>query len=278
VDWRAWTVYGGAGLLAFGGLLALPAMIPRQAFWRRASRFMAIGGLVLCLAAAVVGWVRMGRPPVGGTAETFQLLAVGLVMGYLFVEGLAKSREAGLPALLLAAGLMLAGYRGSPAPAVAGSLPPAMESGWVLPYMVGSFLAYGFLLMGVLQAVVFLVVREAWPRRADRAGRAVYWSVCMGVPFLLWALLAVALWSQGVRGRCWSWTTREVWLLAYCLLLLAYLKLHLIAGWRERRAPWFLVIASLAGIMAFARMRELPTPAGDQAMQVRPPAASPEAD
>ena len=40
----------------------------------------------------------------------FLLLAASLALAYVVVEGLAKSREAGLPLLLLAAGLALAGW------------------------------------------------------------------------------------------------------------------------------------------------------------------------
>jgi len=118
-----------------------------------------------------------------------------------------------------------------------------------------------------VQATVLLIVRELWPRRAERAGRAVYWSVCFGFPFLLWGVLMAAVWAQGVRGSYWSWTGREAWSLVYCLALLAYLNLHFIAGWRERRAAWFLLVVTLAGLGAFAHLREVPTARRDRSME-----------
>jgi ABC-type transport system involved in cytochrome c biogenesis permease subunit len=238
-------------------------MIPRRAFWRRSSRFLAIAGFLLCLAGAAGLWVRSGRPPVCSRTEMFLVLAPLLALAYAVSEGLAKSREAGLPILLGAAGLALVGEAGFPEPVVAGGLPLELRSRWLGVYFLVSLLAYGFLFAAGVQAAVLLVVRELWPRRAERAGRAVYWSVCMGMPFLVWSLMVSSLWSHQARGLTWSWTPREIWSLAYCLLLAAYLNVHLIAGWRERRAAWLLVVSSLVGVCAFSSLRRMPGPRGD---------------
>ncbi len=270
MDWRELAAYLGAGLLALGGVLALPAMIPRAAFWRRSSRFSAIAGMFTCGAAAIGTWVQMGRPPVASGAEMLLLLAPALAGAYIVAEGLAKSREAGFPVLLIAAWLAWAGYSGSPDPVVAGTLPLPVRSGWLPIYLVGNSLAYGFLFTAGIQAVVLLVVRELWPRRAERAGRAVYWSVCLGFAFLLWAAMVAGIWAQGVRGSCWSWTSRELWVLSYCLLLAAYLNVHVIAGWRERRAAWLLIATTLVGLCSFSGLRELPAPKGDMSAQTQP--------
>jgi len=263
MDWARPAVYTAAGMLALGGLLALPAMIPRAAFWRRCSRLMAIAGMFLCLAVAILSWVQIGRPPVGSRAEMYLLLASTLVLAYIVAEGLAKSREAGLPVLLIAAFLALTGISGMPHPLAAGEIPLPVRSAWIAPYLATSLAAYGFLFAAGIQAVVLLVVREIWPRRAERAGRAVYWSVCLGLPLLIWSMMIAALWSHGVRASVWSWTGREIWTLAYCLLLAAYLNVHIIAGWRERRAAWFLVVASLVGLCSFASLQQLPAATGD---------------
>jgi hypothetical protein len=79
--------------------------------------------------------------------------------------------------------------------------------------------------------------------------------------------MGAAIWSQSVRGTVWSWTARETWLLVYVLLLAAYLNLHFSAGWRERRAAWFLLVASLAGLVSFGAQRSFPAPGGDASMQ-----------
>jgi ABC-type transport system involved in cytochrome c biogenesis permease subunit len=276
--WRELAAYIGAGLLALGGVLALPAMIPRGTFWRRASRFSAIMGMFICTAVGIVTWVRMGRPPVASGAEMLLLLAPALALAYIVAEGLAKSREAGLPVLLTAAWLAWAGYSGTPHPVVAGELPLPVRSAWLPVYVVGNSLAYGFLFTAGIQAAVLLVVRRFWPRRAERAGRAVYWSVCLGFAFLIWAAMVAGIWSQGVRGSFWSWTSRELWVLVYCLLLAVYLNVHFIAGWRERRAAWFLIAATLVGLCSFASLRELPAAAGDMPASVpysRRPAGAP---
>ena len=264
---RGWAICAGAGLLALGGVLALPAMIPRTALWRRASRFSTIAGLLLCAAVGVADWARMGRPPIASCSEMLLLLAASLATGYIVAEGLAKSREAGLPVLLLAAGLALSSLGTSPGSPGVGALPLVMRGPWLPVCFALSIVGYGFLFAAGIQAVALLVVREFWPRRAERAGRAVYWLVCLGFPFLLWSMMVFAAWSQEVRGVHWAWSGRELWSLAYCLALLAYLNLHLIAGWRERRAAWFLLLVSLVGLGAFVNSRRVPTSSGDAAYE-----------
>jgi ABC-type transport system involved in cytochrome c biogenesis permease subunit len=252
-------------------------MIPRSAFWRRASRFSATGGALACLAGAVGFWAAYGRPPVGALPEMLLFLAPAMALAYLFGEGLAKSREGGLPVLLLAAGLALAGARGAPDPVLVDPLPLPLRSTWLAAYAALAFLAFGFLLTAGVQAAVLLVVREFWPARAERAGRAVYSSVCLGLPVLLLSMIAAALWGQGVGGAFWGWSPRELWLLSYCLALLAYVNLHFIAGWRQRGAAWFLLAVTLVGLGAFGAVRDLQAPgrgAAQERARGRPPQAA----
>jgi hypothetical protein len=83
-------------------------------------------------------------------------------------------------------------------------------------------------------------------------------------------VLGQAWWGYSVRGELWDWTFREIWQLVYCLSLVAYLNLHLMAGWRERRAAWFLLVASMAGLIAFGGLRSFPAPGGDVRVRETP--------
>jgi len=274
--WPVWVGWCGAALLVLGGLLApAAAAAVRAPSWRRASRFSAVLGALACAAGAAGVWALTGRPPAGSAAETLLILAPAMALAYALTEGLAKSREAGLPALLTAAGLYLAGLAAAPHPALAGRLPAGLASPWLPFCLVSGLVAYGLLFTAAIQAATLLAVRELWPARAERAGRAVYWSVCLGLPPLLWSMMGAAAWSQSVRGTIWSWTGRETWALIYALLLAAYLHLQFMAGWRERRAAWFLLAASLAGLVSFGALGSFPAPGGDRGIADRPAAAAP---
>jgi ABC-type transport system involved in cytochrome c biogenesis permease subunit len=284
VTWHPWAIRVGAALLALGGVLALPAMIPRSALWRRASRFSAAAGALACLAGAVGYWLACARPPLGAAAGMLLFLAPAMALAYLVGEGLAKSREGGLPVLLLAAGLSLVGARGAPDPALVDPLPLPLRGPLPAAYAVMAFLAFGFLLAAGVQAAALLAIREFWPGRAERAGRAVYSSVCLGLPCLLLAMIASALWAQRVDGAWWGWSPRELWLLGYCLALLAYVNLHFIAGWRQRGATWFLLAVTLVGLGAFASLGDLQRPGerpareGARGRPGEPPQPRPRAD
>jgi len=244
----------GAGLMAMGGVLAVPAAIFKtRALWRRSSRWSAILGLLSCVAAAAVQWQGLGRPPVREVSESLLLLAPGLALGYLLIEGLSKSREGGLPILLAAAGMALvtattlAGY----GPLYPDPLPPELASPWLAAYAVVTLLAYGLLGAGSVQAVAFLVVERFSPARGERAGRGAFWAVCLGFPLLVWSLLIAAVIAADSRGSLWSWGARETWTLVYTLVLTAYLCLRYVGHWPERRATWLLALSLGLWAVAF---------------------------
>ena len=245
----------GSGLIAVGAALAVPAALHKyRPLWRRASRWSAILGMLACAAAAAIQWSGLQRPPVFSVPESLLLLAPALVLGYLFIEGLSKSREGGVVILLASAGaaLLAAVTVASSGPLCPAPPPPELDSPWLPAYAVTAFLALGLLGAAGLQAAAFLVVEHASPARGERAGRGAFWAVCLGLPPLIWSLLISAVWAQGARGSLWDWTNREVWTLVLALLLAVYICVRHIGYWPERRGAWLLAASVVAWAIALA--------------------------
>jgi ABC-type transport system involved in cytochrome c biogenesis permease subunit len=249
VDPRVALLSVGAGLLAVGGVLSVPAAIFKSTrLWRRASRWSAIVGMLGCAAAAAIEWWGLSRPPALSLSESLTLLAPALALGYLFIEGLSKSREGGAPILLGAAGsaLLAAMTVAAAGPLYPDPAPPELAGALLPTYAAVTFLALGLLGAAGLQAATFLVVERLSPARGERAGRGAFWAVCLGLPPLIWSLLAEALWAQQVRGDLWVWNAREVWGLVLVLLMAAYICLRHVGHWPERRAAWLLAVSIVA--------------------------------
>jgi ABC-type transport system involved in cytochrome c biogenesis permease subunit len=264
-------------LLVLGALLAPIGALLTRVLWRRASRFSALAGALLGLFVGIWQWAHLGRPPGASVSEMFIIIGPLMALAYLVGEGLSKSREAGLPVLLLAALLTFLGNGSLPPAVLAGDLPHGLKSFLIVPYLVFAMIGFSFLLTASIQALVLLVLRRMSPPRTERAGRVVYWSVCLGFPFLLCSLVTAVVWSGLASGQLLPWTRRGLWMLCYCLLLMAYLNLHLIAGWREKRAVWFLLLVSLVGLGSLRYLPEMPGPDGDQVIAVPVSRSSPKA-
>ncbi len=242
-DLRVILLSAGAGLLTMGGALAVPAAIVKwRPLWRRASRWSAVVGGLACASACAIQWWGLERPPVMSLSESLFLLAPAMVLGYLFIEGLSKSREGGAPILLAAAGTALLGAvtAASQGPLLADPPPPGLDNLWLPVYAAATFLALGILGAAGLQAAAFLMVERVSPARGERAGRGALGAVCLGLPVLIWSMLAAAGWAQEVRGTLWGWSSREVWTLVLFLVLSAYVCLRHVAHWPERRSTWLL--------------------------------------
>jgi ABC-type transport system involved in cytochrome c biogenesis permease subunit len=276
VDARAPLLVAGAGLLALGAVLAVPAAaVTVRPLWRRASRWAGIAGMFASAGAAALEWAGLGRPPVCGLSEPMLLLAPALALGYLIIEGLSKSREGGLPVLLAAAGAALGGLAAARAGAAADPLPPGMDGLWLVPYALATGLAYGLLGVAGIQALTFLLVERIWPNRAERAGRGAYWAACLGFPLLAGSLMLGACWAQSARGDYWTWTARESWTLVYALVLLAFLNLRYVGHWPERRSAAVLALSLGLWLAAFAHAWELPAAGGDAGRQPMATASAP---
>lgn len=242
-----------AGLMAMGAVLAVPAAtVKGRPLWRRASRWAAIAGFLTSAAAAAIAWQALGRAPAAGFLESLMLLAPALALGYVFIEGLSKSREGGAPVLAAAAGAAFLAAMGAAAanPLIPTPTSPWLDSAWVDGRCVAQYLALGLLGAAGLQAATFLVIERFAPARSERAGRGAFWAVCMGLPFLVWSLLMGAVWSQAAKGTPWAWSSGEVWTLIYALALSAYVCLRHVGHWPERRAMWLLAISLLPWIVA----------------------------
>lgn len=178
-----------------------------------------LAAVPLALASGVLVALRTaaaGRLPFAGMYEAllFWSLCVAL---FLLIP-----RTAGLPGLLLAAGLLAAALLLPTRLTAARPLAPALTSPWFTPHIAAAFLGYGG-----LTAATFA------PRR----------GIALPLAFIAFTL-AIGfgmVWAEQAWASYWSWDPKETWALATWLLMALALLLGL-----ARRARAGRIVTALA--------------------------------
>jgi len=85
----------------------------------------------------------------------------------------------------------------------------------------------------------------------DQLDAAIYYIVAVAVIFLTLLLITGAVWANVAWGRYWGWDPKEVAALITWAIYAAYLHMRLVAGWRGRKAVYFVLVGFLAVVFTF---------------------------
>lgn len=192
--------------VALSGLAVL--LLPVVCRVRRVRYFRAIVWLAVLpvgVGAIVWRWVGVGHPPMRNLFEAFLWLPpilAGLTMVTWWRE---RVGTVWLDALL---GFVVAFPLAFVFSSAEGQLPPALQSVFFVPHVLGYMLAYALLVRGFALACV----------GAERASRR---NVGWGFLLLTVALGLGSMWGNEAWGAYWQWDPKEQWSLATWLIYAA---------------------------------------------------------
>ncbi len=177
-----------------------------------------VWGLVLPLALTgiTLRWYAVGHPPMRNLFEAFLWMPPLLVLGTLWTQWRDKICVVRLDAIL---GFILAFPLAFVFSAEVSPLPPALQSPYFVPHVLGYMIAY------VLMARAFTLECCGHSRAADR-------NVTWGFFLLTTALALGSLWGNTVWGAYWQWDPKEQWSLATWLVYVAFFHIRTRPKWR----------------------------------------------
>ncbi|MFP5335732.1 MAG: c-type cytochrome biogenesis protein CcsB [Actinomycetes bacterium] len=214
---------------------------------------------VLHASAVVLRAAAAGRVPWGNMYEFATTGALAATAAYLFFLRRYPLRDLG--AWVVGVVLLTLGLSVTVLYTPAGDLVPALDSYWLVIHVIAAIVSGGIFTVGALTAVLFLLRLRADRRAASgrpvRYGgrfpsaatleRVVHVTHLFAFPLWTFAIMAGAIWAENAWGRYWGWDPKEVWSFITWVLYAAYLHAQATAGWRGRRATWFV----MAGYVAF---------------------------
>jgi cytochrome c-type biogenesis protein CcsB len=220
---------------------------------------LTILAFVLHLAAVLARAAAAGRVPWGNMYEFAVTGAVAATGAYLFFLRYQPVRDLG--AWIVAVVLLTLGLSVTVLYTPAGDLVPALDSYWLVIHVIAAIICGGVFTVGAAAAVPYLMRLRADRRRAaglsssysDRLPsaaslqRVVHVAHLFAFPLWTFAVIAGAIWAENAWGRYWGWDPKETWAFITWILYAAYLHAEATAGWRGKRATWFV----LAGYGAF---------------------------
>lgn len=146
----------------------------------------------------------------------------------------------------------------------ADTLPPALQSYWLVIHVSIAVLVTGILTVSFLASALQLMrdsrdsgtrwtgarlrFLDAIPTAANLEALSFRLNA---VGFVLWTftVMAGAIWAEHAWGRYWGWDPKEVWSFVIWVLYAAYLHARTTQGWAGRRSAW-LAIAGYGALIA----------------------------
>jgi cytochrome c-type biogenesis protein CcsB len=208
-----------------------------------------VAGIVPHIAALAVRTIVSQRPPFLNLYEYMMSVTLGMVIMYLALEYLTRTKVFGAVAVPLIA---LASLFTTGLPSEVAWTMPALKSAWRVPHIATAILAYSAFAIAFGLGVLYLV-RESfgsgntgfWATRLPtlkELDHTAYRMIAFGFTMQTALLLTGAIWAQYVFGRPWSWDPKEVWALVTWLVYAAYLHTRLSMGWRGRKSVLLAII------------------------------------
>jgi cytochrome c-type biogenesis protein CcsB len=248
-----WSAVGLYGLSAFAYIFGLVA---------RSTKLFVAG-----LAAAALGWVphviviglrwaQTGISPFTTISESIMLAMSVSVLLFVITE-LSTSKLRPLGVLVMPVTFVLMGWAGTLMKEAAGSLAPALQSGWLWVHIVGASTGFASVLIaaglgltyllkerikgGVLEKVPEPPVLDEYEYRFIVAG------------FIMYGLMITSgcFWANQVKGNYWNWDPVEVWSLVSWLIYGIYLHLRITMGWRGKRLAWYALAAVFFMVVSY---------------------------
>jgi len=231
-------------------------MISRQDKLFTAGQFSAVTGFAIHITTIALRWSSTSVTPFISISESLSLGAFMAVLIFLALQFSTKLfRPVG--AFVIPVAFVLMGWGGTRMEAVAKTLAPALQSGWIWVHITGASAGFASVLIAAGFGLVYLL-------KETRSG-AVYDKLpslpvldTMGYRFvaggfIMYGLMMISgcFWSNQVKGSYWGWDPVEVWSLVSWLTYGIYLHLRVTFGWRGRKLAWYALIALCAMIVSY---------------------------
>ena len=270
-------VYGSMAFYTFA-FLAFVAQLSRLASTKQESRSAASGveklGIALLIIAALghgtavlMRGISANRVPWANMYE-FSLTGSFIVIA-IFLFAL-RIREVRLVATVISGfTLLVLGLATSVWYVQVKTLPPALQSYWLVIHVLVAVLATAFFTIAASLAVVYLLRNAGWLTKAkgalfgfvrrvldlfpsnDKLEKSAYRFNIIG--FILWSftLIAGAIWAERAWHRYWGWDTKEVWTFIIWTIYAGYLHANATRGWTGKRSAWLALVGFAAIIFNF---------------------------
>ena len=220
---------------------------------------LAMTGLALHTAAAVLRTVQSGHAPFTNMYESLSFLAWASILAFLVMERKLKIQKAGPDFLLIVVGLMA--LASSPLmPKNATPLVPALQSYWLWLHVSVTLLGEAFFAVAFVTSIMFLAAEARERKRpksktglsAEKLDLASYRAVAVGFPlFTLGGLVFGMVWAYKAWGSYWSWDPKEVWSLVTWFIFALYLHTRIVMGWKGRKSAAVAVFGFLAALFTY---------------------------
>jgi cytochrome c-type biogenesis protein CcsB len=241
---------------AFAALLFLLALIIK----RPRIAWLGIGATGLGFVAHTIflalRWFLAGHSPTSGMFEFAALLSWCLVGAFLFYALRRDAHYTGLGVMALVFGMRLLTLVADDR--IVQQLMPALKSFWMTVHVGLVAVGEGFLGMGFLFALLYLV--KSYGKRPELPGRLpsaaileerTHRSLLAAFPFYTaGGLVAGMIWAEGAWGTWWGWDPKETLALVVWLILVLYLHGRMVRGWRGKPMAWLALAPFLAAVFS----------------------------
>jgi cytochrome c-type biogenesis protein CcsB len=240
-EWLLW-----AGAVMFSAF-ALSAVLMKKG---KLPSYCSFAGCLPVIAALLLRWYSLGRPPWATLYETAAMLALatGVASAYCY-------RRKETPALYLPLAfitvLLLAfsalSWEADP------SLSPMLESGWLLVHVPVVILSYAMFAIASVASAALIALKalnkgdEGTFKRLDSISYAL---IVAGVALLVPGIIMGALWAKAAWGSYWSWDPKETWALITAIIYAVYLVVRKI-GMKPEDAAFVSVLGLISIIFTY---------------------------
>lgn len=208
------------------------------------SRIVLLGGFLCHTAFLVLQFAQNGLLPVQNLQETLSTFGWAVVGIFLVLQIKFHLMVLGaLVAPLAAVAVIISSM--VPKPQV--HLDPLFQGLWRTVHMVSVILGIAALAIACLVGILYLIQEKAIKEKnrgfffsrlpslnlLDSMG---YASLIIGFPLLTFGFISGVLYSQAVRGRFWTWNSKEIFAAISWLVFAALLHERLAVGWQGRRS------------------------------------------